>query len=218
MEIKFECPFCGQRISSPIEQIAAKGVCPSCNSEIIVPGQSPPTVVAKAPNTSKLSASRLVILLVVGLTTSIGLMIVASRFLRPVATSPNSISVASASTPTLLRTQGDASLASRPPPERLATPSRISSIPHERTQKQPKSPEEHYYEMGRFIFGSHTTNEEIDRLMKRACGGSPPLEFSERERILLQVSSTAHVVNMTPRAMVDYVQHFSELNSYEGKR
>src|SRR5947209_1687187 len=61
MTFKFECPYCGQRISAMAGQVATTGVCPACQRDVDVPSgpvvapalaQIPvaaPTVVAPAP-------------------------------------------------------------------------------------------------------------------------------------------------------------------------
>ena len=37
MELKFECPTCGQHLSAVPEQIGLTAPCPSCNNEVTVP-------------------------------------------------------------------------------------------------------------------------------------------------------------------------------------
>jgi DNA-directed RNA polymerase subunit RPC12/RpoP len=39
MELKFECPKCGQHLSATPEQIALTSACPNCNSAVTVPAR-----------------------------------------------------------------------------------------------------------------------------------------------------------------------------------
>src|SRR5947208_13021137 len=40
MELKFECPTCGQHISATPAQIGVTAPCPNCNAAVIVPNAS----------------------------------------------------------------------------------------------------------------------------------------------------------------------------------
>src|SRR5438105_13083812 len=39
MELKFECPTCGQHLSATSEQIGLTAACPNCNSSVTVPAR-----------------------------------------------------------------------------------------------------------------------------------------------------------------------------------
>jgi hypothetical protein len=41
MELKFECPKCGQHISATPAQIGVTAPCPNCNTAVTVPNPSP---------------------------------------------------------------------------------------------------------------------------------------------------------------------------------
>ena len=56
MTFKFECPYCGQRISATAGQIATTGVCPACQRDVevpsgpaVLPTEPPPPAPAAAP-------------------------------------------------------------------------------------------------------------------------------------------------------------------------
>src|SRR5437868_12292040 len=40
MELKFECPTCGQHLSATLAQIGGTAPCPNCNSAVTVPDAS----------------------------------------------------------------------------------------------------------------------------------------------------------------------------------
>src|SRR5437899_42166 len=62
MELKFECPICGQHISATPEQIGGTGPCPNCKTAVTVPNAStlppsrPPSPQPPSPPVAQVAA------------------------------------------------------------------------------------------------------------------------------------------------------------------